>query len=67
MAALMNSPVAVSFPNTKVHDYVLTLLTDAKIDWKDAQLHNIALESMSRAEIVPPPPEQAPQKDETVQ
>ena len=67
MTALMNSPIVVSFPNTKVHDYVLTLLTNAKIDWKDAQLHNIALDSMSRGEIILPAPEQAPQKDETVQ
>ena len=49
--------IAVQFSNSKVHDYVVNILTNAKIDWKDANLHNEAISCMMRGTIVPPDPE----------
>ena len=57
--------IAVQFPNSKIHDYVVNILTNAKIDWKDANLHNEAISCMMRGTIIVPP-DPGPQLQEGV-
>lgn len=55
----MNQPVVVTFPNAKIAQYVIDFLeSDAHpVKWKDANLHNTALQSLISGQHIPPQPE----------
>ena len=52
----MNQPIMVTFPNSKIAQYVIDFLESDQhpVKWKDANLHNTALQSLLNGTSIPP-------------
>jgi len=46
----MSVPVVVQFPDSRTVHHLIVLLEQATIQWKDANMHNAALDALVKAE-----------------
>ena len=50
---LGNVPVIVQLPNAKVASYIVGILEESHLHWKDVNEHNAALQALNGAEPTP--------------
>ena len=56
--SMLTTKIVVEFGNFKQVDYLITLLSESNIEWKNAQIHNTVLETlMNNSQVVPLPVE----------
>lgn len=65
MSVMNNTVVNCVFP-LKVHDYLLTLMSESKVEWKNAQIHSMAIDGLIGGDVISPQTPQIPQNTEPI-